>query len=169
MATRLWTDLGFNLKRIISILLGIFIFTFVGVPKDVNSNDSYVTYEELKIHQEKQAEREWSSQLTAHAQKLVGKKTGHCVLALRNYFGVPRNEVQGMAKNTKTNSTTGKIGSVIIFKNLSKYGHVGLIIDEDPAYWYYFHSNIDWRGTGRIDRIAKNDSHISGYRIIKYN
>jgi len=132
------------------------------------ANDSYVTYDQLKAYQEKQAELEWSRQLTVYAQTLVGKRTGTCVLALRNKFGVPRNEVQGAAKTTKINSSVGKVGAVIVFKNLSKWGHVGYIIADEGDHWLYFHSNMDFRGTGRIDRIAKNDNKISGYRIINY-
>lgn len=133
------------------------------------ADSSYLTYDQLKAYTEKQAEQQWSAQLVAYAQTLVGKRTGTCVLSLRNHFGVPRNEVQGAAKTTKINSTTGKVGAVIVFRNLSKWGHVGYIIADDGDNWLYFHSNYDFRGTGRIDRIAKTDKKISGYRIINYN
>lgn len=160
--------MGIVLKRLYILLFGIFISSFIGVPKDVNAIDSYLTYDELKAYQEKKAEEQWSAELVAYSQTLVGKRTGQCVLALRQRFGVPKNEVQGMAKSTQINSQTGKVGSVIVFKNLSKYGHVGIIIKDEGSHWLYFHSNMDWRGTGRIDRISKTDPRISGYRIINY-
>ena len=157
------------MKRLIILLFSLgLILAGVAVPKDTKALDSYVTYDQLKEYQEKQAEKEWSAQLTAHAQTLVGKRTGTCVLTLRKHFGVPRNEVQGFAKSTRINSKQGKIGSVIVFKNLSKWGHVGITIGEDDQYWYYFHGNIDFKGTGRIDKIAKSDPRISGFRIINY-
>lgn len=136
--------------------------------KTATAEDSYLTYDQLKAYTEKQAELEWSKQLTAYAQTLVGKRTGSCVLSLRNHFGVPRNEVQGAAKQTKINSSTGKVGAVIVFRNLSKWGHVGLIIADEGDHWLYFHSNMSFTGRGRIDRIAKTDKKISGYRIINY-
>lgn len=158
------------MKRLISLLFGIAIaIPLVGVPKDLKALDTHLTYAELKAYEEKKANDEWSDQLVAYSQTLVGKKTGQCVLSLRNYFGVPKSEVQGMAKHTKANSSVGQVGSVIIFKNMSKYGHVGILIKDQGDSWLYFHSNIDWHGTGRINSIRKDDYRISGYRIINYN
>jgi hypothetical protein len=153
-----------------------FILTFIALvvlatpisTHTATADSSYLTYDQLKAYTEKQAEQQWSAQLVAYAQTLVGKRTGTCVLSLRNHFGVPRADVQGLAKSTKINSKTGKVGAVIVFRNLSKYGHVGYIIADHGDTWLYFHSNIDWRGTGRIDKIAKTDSRISGYRLINY-
>lgn len=157
---------GKCLKYILPLLLALGLL-FYRVPT-ATAADGYVTYDELKAYQEKQAEIEWSRQLTAYAKTLVGKRTGQCVTSLRNYFGVPRADVQGLAKHTKINSASGKVGAVIVFRNLSKYGHVGYIIADEGDTWLYFHSNIDWRGTGRIDKIKKTDPHISGYRVINY-
>ena len=142
--------------------------TLVGVPKHLKHAEASVTYAELKAYEEEKANNEWSNQLVAHAKTLQGKRTGQCVLALRNKFGVPKSEVQGAAKTTKINSQTGKVGSVIVFRNMSKYGHVGILLQDTGDGWLYFHSNVDWRGTGRIDWISKTDRKISGYRIINY-
>jgi len=138
------------------------------VPKDLNASDSYLTYDELKAYQERQAELEWSRQLTSYAQTLVGKRTGQCVLAIRQRFGVPASEVQGLAKNTRPNTKDAKVGSVIIFKNLSKYGHVGIVLSESDTHVTYFDSNGDWSFKGAIRTIAKTDPRISGYKIINY-
>lgn len=157
------------MKRIISLLLGIAVsLACVGVPKHTNAVDNYLTYDELRAYQEKQAENEWSNQLVAYASTLVGQRTGQCVLALRQRFGVPAREVSGAAKSTKINSPVGKVGSVIIFKNLSKWGHVGILLRDEGDSWLYFHSNYGFNGRGRVDRIKKTDKHISGYRIINY-
>lgn len=112
------------------------------------------------------AEQQWSSQLVAHAQTLVGKRTGQCVTSLRTYFGIPRTEVQGFAKNTKINSSQPKVGSVIVFKKMSWAGHVGLVIKTEGELVTYFDSNGDWRQRGAIRTININDRKISGYRII---
>lgn len=157
------------MKRLIYLLFGLVLaLAIIGVPKDVNANGTSITYAELKAYQEKQADDQWSADLTAYAQTLVGKRTGTCVQSLRNYFGVPANEVSGWAKTTKINSQTGKVGAVIVFKNLSKWGHVGIILKDEGDSWLYFHSNYDFHGHGRVDHIKKTDKHISGYRIINY-
>lgn len=112
-------------------------------------------------------EIEWSNQLVAYARSLEGKRLGQCVLTLRNYFGVPRSEVQGMAKNTKINSSTGKVGAVVVFKRMSWAGHVAIQITpvDSNGNFQYFAGNEN-RGRAVIKTININDPRISGYRII---
>ena len=154
------------------IALGILAIP-ISIPESVVAQD-YLTYDELKAYEQqkqeyerKQAEQEWSRQLVAYSQTLVGKRTGQCVLAIRNYFGISRNEVAGMAKYTKANTQRPQVGSVIIFKNLSKYGHVGIVIAVNGNQITYFDSNGDWRQRGAIRTIISSDRRISGYRIIQ--
>lgn len=157
--------MGTLLKKLTLILLGILIvLPFIGAPKDVKAIDSYLTYDQLKAYQEKQEEMEWSSQLVIYSQTLTGKRTGQCVLALRNYFGISRSEIQGLAKNTKINSKIGKVGSIIVFKP----NHVGIMIKDDGNNWSYFDSNGGQYEIGAIRKIAKNDPKIKGYRLINY-
>lgn len=159
------------LKRFI-LLFGIFVaIAVVAVPKDLNATDSYLTYDQLRDYEAKKAEAQWSADLVAHAQNLIAqRKKQTCVLALRYFFGVPKSEVAGAAKNTKINSSTGKVGAVVVFKNLSKWGHVALQITtvRTDGNYEIFHCNTDFRGTCKIETINVSDRRISGYRIINY-
>lgn len=163
--------MGIALKKIIIALLALIT---LAIPISVNANGLQETYNpQPQISQEELAkiqEQEWSQQLVAYAQTLRGKRTGQCVLALRNYFGVPRSEVQGLAKNTKINSPTGKVGAVVVFKRLSWAGHVGIQITPVDANgnFQYFDSNGGWTQRGAIRTINIKDRRISGYRIINY-
>jgi len=130
------------------------------------AKDDYLTYDELKRYEEKKAEQQWSNQLVAYSQSLVGKRTGQCVTSLRQYFGISRSEVQGLAKNTKPNTQTPKIGSIIILK-MSSVGHVGIVIRVDGDLITYFDSNGDFRQRGAIRTIITGDKRIAGYRITK--
>lgn len=126
---------------------------------------------QTQISQEELAkiqEQEWSRQLVSYAQTLKGKRTGQCVVALRKYFGISRSEVQGLAKNTKINSPTGKVGAIVVFKKMSWAGHVGIQITpvDSQGNFQYFDSNGNWNKRGAIRTININDRRISGYRII---
>jgi hypothetical protein len=161
---------GKSLKRIFVLLLAISIaiaLVVLAIPiSTTTADDSYLTYDQLKAYEEKRQDDEWSRQLVAHAQTLVGKRTGQCVVAIRQYFGVPKSEVQGMAKSTKPNTQTPRVGSIIILK-MSKVGHVGIVIKVDGDLITYFDSNGQWTQRGAIRTIIKNDRRISGYRITK--
>ena len=125
-----------------------------------------LTYNELKAYTEKQAEREWSNQLTAHARTLVGKRTGQCVTSLRTYFGVPKGQMGSWAKYTRPNTKTPTVGSIIIL-NMSMYGHVGIVLRVDGNIITYFDSNGDWKQRGAIRTIINGDRRIAGFRIVK--
>lgn len=147
------------------VALGILALP-ISIPEKVVAKDDYLTYDQLKAYETQKAEQEWSRQLVAYSKTLVGKRTGQCVLAIRHYFGISRNEVAGMAKYTRPNTQTPKVGSVIIFKGMSKYGHVGIVIATDGELVTYFDSNGDFTQRGAIRTIIKSDRRISGYRII---
>lgn len=134
-------------------------------PESAVAKDDYLTYDQLKAYEEKRQEQEWSNQLVAYSKTLVGKRTGQCVVAVRQYFGISKSEVQGMAKYTKPNTQTPKVGSIIIFKGMSRYGHVGIVIATDGELVTYFDSNGSWNQRGAIRTIIKSDRRISGYRI----
>lgn len=130
-----------------------------------NAKDNELTQEQIQ----KQEELRKSEELLAYAHTLVGKRTGQCVLALRQYFSVSKDEVSGMAKNTKINSQTGKVGAVVVFRNMSRFGHVGYQITpvRQNGDFEIFHSNGDWTQRGEILTINIKDPRISGYRIIE--
>lgn len=138
----------------------------ISVPEKAIADDSFVTMDQLIAYEAKKAEREWSNQLVAYSQTLVGKRTGQCVMAVRNYFGVSKNDVQGKARSTKPNSKDPKVGSVIVL-NLSKVGHVGIVIAVDGELVTYFDSNGNWTQRGAIRTIIKSDRRIIGYRVVK--
>lgn len=163
---------GSRLKRLICMFGIIVAIAVVAVPpKDLKATDTFLTYDQLKEYEAKKAEAQWSADLVAHSKRLIAqRKKNTCVLALRYYFGVPRSEVQGQAKSTRINSQTGKVGAVIVFRNLSKWGHVGFQITpkRTDGNFEFFHCNTDFKGTCKIETINKNDRRISGYRIINY-
>lgn len=152
--------------KLTPLVLSLVALITLALPISVKADDSYKTYELQQAYFDQQAEYQWSSQLTTYSQTLVGKRTGQCVLAIRNYFGVPRSEVQGLAKNTKTNSKTPKIGAVIVLR-MSWAGHVGLVINKNQDTVTYFDSNGNWTQRGAIRTISINDQRIVGYRIIQ--
>lgn len=158
--------MGNALKFIIALLALVVLAIPISTPGKVVAKDDYLTYDQLKAYEENRQEQEWSNQLVAYSKTLVGKKTGQCVVAIRQYFGVPRDQVQGMAKSTKPNTQTAKVGSIIILK-MSKVGHVGIVIKVDGELVTYFDSNGDWRQRGAIRTIIKSDRRIAGYRITK--
>lgn len=153
-----------------------YILSFVALitlalPISVKADDSNKTYDLQQTYntqqQAKYDELQWSYQLVAYAKTLEGKRTGQCVLTLRNYFGVPREEVHGLAKNTKINSSIGKVGAIIVFKQMSWAGHVAIQITpvDENGNFQYFAGNEN-RGRAVIKTININDRRISGYRII---
>lgn len=148
------------------IALGILAIP-ISIPEKVVAKDDYLTYDQLKAYEEKRQEQEWSNQLVAYSKTLVGKRTGQCVVALRKYFGVPKGQMGGMAKSTQPNTREAKVGSIIVFKNMSKWGHVGIVIKVDGELVTYFDSNGQWAERGAIRTIIKSDRRISGYKITK--
>lgn len=162
------------LRKLIATLLALGILAIpISIPESVVAQD-YLTYDQLKAYENQKqeqerikADKEWSNQLVAYSKTLVGKRTGTCVLAIRHYFGISKSEVQGLAKYTKANTQRPQVGSVIIFKNLSKWGHVGIVIAVDGELVTYFDSNGNLNNRGAIRTIINGDRRISGYRIVK--
>lgn len=130
------------------------------------ADDSYLTYDQLAAFQAKQAEEEWSRQLVAYAETLKGTKWEWCVIGVRKYFGVPYSELRGAARSNKPDTQTPEIGSVIIM-NMSKWGHVGMVIAKDDNKVTYIDWNGGGSGRGTIRTIAINDKRIIGYKIVK--
>lgn len=155
------------LKRFL-IGLSLTALIALALPIKANANGLQETHNPQVTLTAKEQEQEWSRQLVSHARTLEGKRTGQCVVALRVYFGVPRSEVQGMAKSTKINSPTGKVGAIVVFKRMSWAGHVAIQITpiDSQGNFQYFDSNGNWNQRGAIRTINIADKKISGYRII---
>ena len=110
--------------------------------------------------------RKLSIELTQRAETLRGTFQGQCVVGARNFLGVGRDVLQGMAKNTKTNSKDPEVGSIIKL-GMSRYGHVGVVLYTTEAEVFYYDSNGDWRQRGAIRQIKINDKRIKGYKIVE--
>jgi hypothetical protein len=125
-----------------------------------------VPYEQTALQKPSEAEIQEavSKSLTAKAERLVGKHGGQCVIFVRNFSGVGRDKVQGLAKNTKVNSKDPAVGAIIVIY-ASKYGHVGVVLFTDEKYAYYVHSNGSWTERIAISKIPLNDKRIKGYQI----
>lgn len=155
------------MKRLIVILLALIVLAIpISTTKTAIADDSHKTNDLHEAYIAYLGAQEWSAQLTSYSKTLVGKRTGQCVTSLRAYFGESRKDVQGLAKNTKPNTQTPEIGSIIILK-MSWAGHVGKIIDIDGNTITYWDSNGDWSQRGAIRTININDRRIAGYRITK--
>lgn len=108
---------------------------------------------------------ERSQALIARATELVGQKGGQCVVFARQFSGVGRDKVQGLAKNTKTNSTQPELGSIIKL-NMSRPGHVAVVIAITAESVTFVESNVPM-GSERVGirTLQTSDSRILGYLI----
>lgn len=118
-----------------------------------------------------------SKNLTARAEELLGSRQGQCVVAIRNFLGVGKDEVSGWAKDTKVNSKTPEVGSVIVFwgTKKNKYGHVGGVLFttwDDYVVYYSPNAKGTWkeimagRGRATISKVKINSKTIKGYRTV---
>lgn len=151
------------MKQVFILLTALTLFALpINKVKANELQETYNPQQQAQIQ-----ELEWSNQLVSHARTLEGKRLGQCVTTLRKYFGVPRSEVQGMAKNTRINSPTGKVGAIVVFKRMSWAGHVAIQITpvDSNGNFQYFAGNEN-RGRAVIKTINISDKKISGYRII---
>lgn len=142
---------------------------------DENANQTQIqAQQELSFKEEQDL---LSKRLTAKAESLVGTKQGQCVVAVRNFLGVGRNEISGAAKTTKVNSKEWSVGAIIVFHGMSKDGHVAIALFATADNWlYYWDSNADgymdkrgiWHGTekAKIRKVKLTDKRISGYRKV---
>lgn len=158
------------MKFLIVLVLGL---SFVLVPQKGTSSTLPPDSEAIKVQTAEIAriayedeQKQKSIALTKKAESLVGTKQGQCVVAVRNFLGVSRNEIQGLAKNTRINSQTWEVGAIIVFR-MSAAGHVGVALFSDANnYLWYWDSNGDWKGRGAIRKIKLDDPRIRGYRIV---
>lgn len=134
--------------------------------KTAVAEDSYLTYDQLAEFQAKQAEDEWSRQLTAYSQTLVGTKWEWCVIGVRKYFGVPYSKLNGAARSNKPDTKEPQVGSVMVL-NMSKWGHVAMTLSYDDTKITYIDWNGGGGGRGTIRTIARNDKRIIGFKIVK--
>lgn len=129
----------------------------VYIPKP--KNGPTLTVEELRDFRHQQ-------ELYKKAVSLVGSYQGQCVIAVRSFLGIGRDQIQGWARSTKVNSQIAEIGSIIVL-NMSVYGHVGVVIKQNEHTITYYDSNGGWRGRAAIRTINKNSPKIIGYRLVK--
>lgn len=119
-----------------------------------------------KQYEEEQQRQELIDDLFAKATAKRGTRQGQCVIAVRSFLQIGRDQIQGYARNTKINSKEPEIGSIIKL-NMSKAGHVGVVLNFDDEVITYYDSNGDWRQRGEIRKMKRKDKRILGYRIIE--
>ena len=99
--------------------------------------------------------------LTAKAQKLIGTKQGQCVIAVRNFLGVGRDQISGYV-NVRINSQHPKVGNIIVIVGRMRHGAVVLFTTATKV--VYYDSNGQLTGRAAIREIKINDKRIKGYR-----
>lgn len=147
-------------------MLGFFLYMFL--------NPQFIAAAELTpLQYEKQTEAIFKEQQEALSQSLVsrayaqrGKWYGQCVIGVRQFLNVGRSEVSGFAKNTEINSHDPFVGSIIVL-NMSRAGHIGVVLYETPSEIYYYDTNYSWNGRAAIHSIAINDTRIKGYHKVQ--
>ena len=110
-------------------------------------------------------EEQYEKELIQKAKSLEGTRQGQCVVAVRKFLGIGRDEIQGLAKNTETNSSTPELGAIIKIK-AGKTGHVGVVIGIEDDRIYIFESNWIAYEKASTRWLPINDSSIIGYKII---
>jgi hypothetical protein len=158
-----------SLKQFI-LLLGI--ATCVALVHPLHANSEGLSFEELRIYHEQtlirkenekqREENRLSQELVARANALKGRKGGQCVVFVRQFTGVARSQVAGMAKFVKTNSSAPQIGSIVKTKE-SRYGHVAVVVAITEEQILVVESNYSWNQRISMRWISKQSSKIVGY------
>lgn len=126
---------------------------------------SELTQDEIIKYQQEEEQRQLSNTLTGLAIAQKGKWYGQCVIGVRQFLRVGKNKISGRAKDFETQGTEPVIGAVIKL-NMSKYGHVGVVISFTEEEITYYDTNGDWKGRAAIRTIDSEDKRILGYKIV---
>ena len=129
---------------------------------DEISEKAFNTQHEIIVQEKIQ---ELSLALTSRAVAQRGKYYGACVIGVRQFLGVGRDQIQGMAKNTTINSQHPEVGAIIVL-NMSRYGHVGVVLKITETEVIYYDTNYHWNGRAGIEKINIQDKRIKGYKIL---
>lgn len=88
-------------------------------------------------------------------------------MAVRKFLGVGANEIQGVAKNNRSNSQIPEVGAVIITSE-SSWGHVGIVLSFTETDVTIYESNVPLGSEiAGIRTLKLNDPRIVGYKIIQ--
>lgn len=118
------------------------------------AEDAKIAAEEARINQ-------ISIQLTQKAESLKGTKQGQCVIAVRNFLGVGRDQIHGYVQ-TKINSQYPQVGNIIVI--IGKYRHSGVVLFSTEDSVIYYDSNGSLNERAAIREIDIDSSAIKGYR-----
>ena len=133
---------------------------------DPVQEQQFLQYERLKQLEEERIRLEEEKQaLMEKALKLKGTWQGQCVVAARKFIDATRDDISGRARDLQVNSDIPEIGAIIKL-NMSKVGHVGIVLDETETTIIYYDSNGSWTQRASIREIKKDDPKILGYKII---
>lgn len=123
--------------------------------------------EEIQYYLQGNPSAYYSWELTQRATKLVGSRQGVCTMAVRKFLGVGANEIQGVAKNNRSNSQIPEVGAVIITSE-SSWGHVGIVLSFTETDVTIYESNVPLGSEiAGIRTLKLNDPRIVGYKIIQ--
>lgn len=128
----------------------------------INEQEKYESA--YKYEQWERQQEALSIRLTDRATSQIGKKGGQCVVFVRNFGELGRDQVSGYARNTKTNSTEPEIGAVVVTKE-SSVGHVAIVIGQTDTQIQVVESNYSWNQRISTRWIDKDYSLIKGYLI----
>lgn len=104
--------------------------------------------------------------LISQANALRRTTQGQCVSAIRNFLGVGRDQVSGIAKNLIINSEIPQIGAIIKL-DMSRNGHIGVIIDINKEVITYYDSNGNLNEKADVRIIKVDDIRVLGYKIVE--
>lgn len=149
-----------NCLKLIIVLATLCLLVGVTTPRPATA---LLSMEDLKGYHEQILKTQYAKSLFEKAQKLKGRWVGQCVVAARNFLGLTRTEIGGIARNFKIDQTEPEIGSVVKLK-MSRYGHVGVVLAIENDIITYFDGNGDLRERGAIRKININDKRILGYK-----
>lgn len=128
----------------------------------IKTRAAVLSTEKIQEYQYNEEQKELSDYLTSRANAYQGTYQGSCVIAVRQFLELGWDQIHGYARNTPINSQVPAIGEIIVL-NLSKFGHVGVIISLDDGIITYYDSNGDWQQRGAIRTIRSDDARIIGY------
>lgn len=100
--------------------------------------------------------------LTNEANKLKGKYGGACVTFARNFTKATVEDVSGVARDVRTNTSTPEVGEIVKTKE-SSVGHLSVLIAINDGTGTVVDSNYGWDGIIRIRTISLDDPKILGY------
>lgn len=156
-------------KNLVNIIF-LILFTIIALfPKMANSDNGEMYFNkninkiEIENNINGWLENESKKYLDNKTKGLVRTKQGQCVVAVRNFLSLNREQISGIAKNFKIDSKTPSIGAIVKTSE-SIYEHVAVVIDETDTQILIFESNYKFNEYASVRWLDKNSNKIVGYK-----